>query len=108
MSKGTACAVQFMSVCCRQVVWSGKRGSEVLSLHGVGTLRHACRMFTCDTGSNLNRVTHFYHYKVSHSLTQDRQSGTPGWGGGGEGAIDSKVLLSTGAALLQSRNAQGG
>jgi len=23
-----------------------------------------CSMFTCDTGGNLNKVTHFYYYKV--------------------------------------------
>jgi hypothetical protein len=27
-----------------------------------------CSMFTCDTGGDLNKVTHFYHYKVQ--LTQ--------------------------------------
>jgi hypothetical protein len=26
-------------------------------------------MFTCDTGSNLNRVTHFYYYKVGSGST---------------------------------------
>ena len=31
-------------------------------------------MFTCDTGGDLNKVTHFYHYKVQ----QQQRSGSLG------------------------------
>lgn len=41
------------------------------------SFQNGCRMFTCDTGSNLNRVTHFYYYKVTETASNCAAAGLP-------------------------------
>lgn len=59
-------------------------------------------MLTCDTGGDLNKVTHFYHYKVQ----QQQCSGSLGLVDVLEQACYSRVDLNPGHICQQARQNQ--